>query len=67
MVDGIATICAEAGIAPGAVERVVHGTTVVTNACIEKTGAKVGLLTTAGFRDVLEIGRGRLPAVLDLA
>jgi N-methylhydantoinase A len=66
MVGGIAEICAEHGIAPGAIEQVVHGTTIVTNACIEKTGARVGLITTQGFRDVLEIGRGRLPAVLDL-
>ena len=67
MVTGIAEICAAAGIEPRRIERVVHGTTVVTNACIEMTGAKVGLLTTAGFRDILEIGRGRLPAVLDLS
>jgi N-methylhydantoinase A len=66
MVNGIAQICAERGVAPGDVEQVVHGTTVVTNACIEKTGAKVGLITTRGFRDILEIGRGRLPVVLDL-
>ena len=41
----------------GQVSRFVHGTTVATNAVLERQGAKVGLLTTAGFRDVLEIGR----------
>mgnify|MGYP000726671737 FL=1 len=67
MVEGISEICMSAGIEPSMLDRVVHGTTVVTNACIEMTGAKVGLITTAGFRDILEIGRGRLPAVLDLS
>ena len=67
MVEGISEICMSAGIKPSMLDRVVHGTTVVTNTCIEMTGAKVGLITTAGFRDILEIGRGRLPAVLDLS
>ena len=35
---------------------IVHGTTLVTNAVIERNGAKVGLITTKGFRDVLEVG-----------
>ena len=39
------------------IDRIVHGTTVGTNAIIERRGAKVGLLTTAGFRDLIEIGR----------
>lgn len=66
MIQGIQALCAESRVPLSAIERVVHGTTIVTNACIEKTGAKVGLITTKGFRDVLEIGRGRLPVVLDL-
>ena len=45
------------GVAPAAIARFVHGTTVATNAVLERKGARVGLLTTAGFRDVLEIGR----------
>ena len=45
------------GITPSAVARFVHGTTAATNAVLERKGAKVGLLTTEGFRDVLEIGR----------
>ena len=39
------------------VRRIVHGTTVATNAVLERKGAKIGLITTQGFRDVLEIGR----------
>lgn len=42
---------------PGAVERFVHGTTVATNAVLERKGSKLGLLATHGFTDVLEIGR----------
>lgn len=44
-------------LTPESVSRFVHGTTVATNAIIERKGAKVGLVTTRGFRDVLEIGR----------
>lgn len=42
---------------PDAIDRFVHGTTVATNAVLERKGAKIGLITTEGFRDVLEIGR----------
>src|SRR5262249_36742085 len=42
----------------GRVERLVHGTTLATNVLITRRGAKTGLLTTAGFRDVTEIRRG---------
>jgi N-methylhydantoinase A len=44
-------------LAPGAVERFVHGTTVATNAVLERKGSRLGLLATEGFSDVLEIGR----------
>jgi N-methylhydantoinase A len=55
----------------GAVEaervgEVVHGTTVATNAILERAGARTGLLTTKGFRDVLELGRLRLPELYNL-
>ena len=46
---------------------VVHGTTVATNALLERRGAKTALLTTAGFRDVLEIRTLRMPRLYDLA
>jgi N-methylhydantoinase A len=48
-------IIAEAGIAPGDVQLIIHGTTLATNALIERKGAKTALLTTEGFRDVVEI------------
>jgi N-methylhydantoinase A len=49
------------GIAPDAVDRFIHGTTIATNALIERKGARCGLLTTRGFRDVLELGRRDRP------
>jgi len=53
---GVARLLGEAGIAASAVGRVVHGTTLATNALIERKGAEVGFLTTDGFRDTLEMG-----------
>jgi N-methylhydantoinase A len=47
-------------------EEIIHGTTVATNAILEKKGAKTGLLTTRGFRDVLELRRLRVPSLYDL-
>jgi N-methylhydantoinase A len=55
--QGIHGLLDQAAIAPGAVQAVVHGTTLATNALIERKGARTALLTTAGFRDALEIGR----------
>jgi N-methylhydantoinase A len=54
---GITRILAEHDIAPGDVDAVIHGTTLVANALIERKGVTTGLITTRGFRDVLEIGR----------
>jgi N-methylhydantoinase A len=62
VIDAITAVIAEAGIDPARVAEVVHGSTTGTNALIERTGAKTGLLVTAGFRDVLEIGRVMRPA-----
>ena len=45
------------GVDAAQVSRFAHGTTVATNAVLERKGARIGLITTAGFRDVLEIGR----------
>ena len=64
--QGVAAILAEAGLKPAALHEVLHGTTIVTNTCIELTGATVGLITTRGFRDILEITRGRMPRLYDL-
>ena len=57
VLDAIHEITAVRGIDPGSVRTLAHGTTVATNAVLERKGARVGLLGTEGFRDVLEIGR----------
>ena len=54
--EGVSRIVSEAGIEMSQLDGIVHGTTLVTNAVIERLGAKVGLITTSGFRDVLEVG-----------
>jgi N-methylhydantoinase A/oxoprolinase/acetone carboxylase beta subunit len=54
---GLAELLARSGVAAAAISQIVHGTTLGTNAVIERTGARTGLLTTEGFRDVLAIGR----------
>lgn len=64
---GIRRLLAEAGVAAADVAAVLHGTTVGSNALLQKTGARCGLITTRGFRDVLEIGRVRTPTMFDLA
>jgi N-methylhydantoinase A len=55
--QGVVTLLHDAASSAAAVSTLIHGTTLATNALIERKGAKVGLLTTAGFRDALEIGR----------
>jgi len=61
VLEGLAAL----GIAPRDVRRLVHGTTVGTNAVLERRGAPVAVLTTAGFRDLIEIGRTKrnIPAL----
>ncbi|MFB3902674.1 MAG: hydantoinase/oxoprolinase family protein [Acidobacteriota bacterium] len=66
VVEGLQTLLAEQGLAPEEVKEIIHGTTVATNAILEKKGARTGLLTTEGFRDVLEIRRLRLPELYNL-
>ncbi|WP_137128153.1 hydantoinase/oxoprolinase family protein [Roseomonas sp. HF4] len=63
---GIARLLGAHGIAPAQIGRVVHATTLFTNALIERKGARTGLITTAGFRDVLEIGRERKYELYDI-
>lgn len=65
-IDGTRKVLAKAGVGAGEIGRVVHATTLFTNALIERKGARTGLLTTAGFRDVLEIGRERKYELYDL-
>ena len=64
--EGTRRVLEKAGAKPEQVGRVVHATTLFTNALIERKGARTGLLTTAGFRDVLEIGRERKYELYDL-
>ncbi|MDR5674496.1 hydantoinase/oxoprolinase family protein [Halalkaliarchaeum sp. AArc-GB] len=66
VLDGIRKACKEAGIEPGTVEEFVHAMTVSVNALLERDGARTALVTTAGFRDVLEIGRQDRPSLYDL-
>jgi len=61
---GIQAVCAAAGVDPGEVREVLHGTTVATNAILEKRGARVGLVTTEGYRQVLQIARSYVPGGL---
>ncbi len=61
VIAAIHAVLAEAGLSLERVGDIVHGSTTGTNALIERTGARTGLLTTAGFRDVLEIGRVMRP------
>src|SRR5689334_18588666 len=64
--SGVASLLERERIAPGGFARVVHATTLFTNALIERRGAVTGLLTTAGFADNLEIGRERKFELYDL-
>lgn len=56
---GVLDALQELGIAPGDIRAFVHGTTIATNGLLERKGAVTALVTTEGFRDVLEIGKGR--------
>jgi N-methylhydantoinase A len=66
VIEGVGAIIADAGISAADVVEVVHGTTVGSNTLLQKAGAPTGLITTKGFRDVLEIGRLRTPGMFDL-
>lgn len=63
---GILDTIGKTDIDPGAVEHFVHGSTVVINALTERKGARTALVTTRGFRDVLEIGRANRPDIYNL-
>ena len=67
IVEGLSEVFRETGISPTALEEIRHGTTVASNAILEHKGAKVGLITTKGFRDVLEIRTLRMPRLYDIA
>jgi N-methylhydantoinase A len=55
IIDGMQQVCAKAGIDPSQINQIIHGTTLATNALIERRGAKTALITTQGFRDVIEM------------
>ncbi|MEE4279645.1 MAG: hydantoinase/oxoprolinase family protein [Halieaceae bacterium] len=64
VLNGIARICEESGVSPRDIRRVMHGTTVATNAVLTRRGARVGLVTTAGFEDTLQVARSFCPGGL---
>jgi len=66
IIEGLAELFAEAGLTAGQIEEIRHGTTIASNAILEHKGALVGLITTRGFRDVLEIRTLRMPRLYDL-
>src|SRR3984893_6531455 len=66
IVDGLAEVLAEMGLIGEGIAEIRHGTTVASNAILEHKGARVGLITTKGFRDVLEIRTLRMPRLYDL-
>lgn len=55
ILEGMRQVCAKAGLPPAALTRIIHGTTLATNALIERRGARTALVTTEGFRDVIEM------------
>ena len=59
--EGVVAAISAAEVAPADLDLVIHGTTATTNAVLERKTAKVGLITTEGFRDVLELGRRTRP------
>ena len=65
VIDGVTVACASAAIDPGDIDRFRHAMTVTTNALLETDGAETALVTTAGFGDVLAIGRQARPELYD--
>ena len=65
--QGVLDVLAKGGVDPAEVDFLAHGTTVVINALTERKGVKVGLITTEGFRDSLEIARGNRPDFFNLS
>ncbi|MBL6951145.1 MAG: hydantoinase/oxoprolinase family protein [Alphaproteobacteria bacterium] len=66
VLSGIVDILQRAGLRPDDLVEILHGTTVGSNTLLQQSGARTGLITTKGFRDVLEIGRVRTPDMFDL-
>ncbi|BBK30451.1 N-methylhydantoinase A [Stella humosa] len=66
VLEGVATLAAAAGITAADIGEIVHGTTLVTNAVIERRGARTGMIVTEGFRDQLDIGLEQRYDLFDL-
>ncbi len=64
ILTGVDAICADAGITPAEIELFLHGTTVATNAVLQGKGARVGLITTQGYRHIMQIARSFVPGGL---
>src|SRR5262249_46300948 len=64
VLTGIEKICRLAEVSPGEITQIMHGTTVATNAVLEGKGAKVGLITTEGFKQILHLARSWTPGPL---
>jgi N-methylhydantoinase A len=64
VLTGVQRICGEAGIGVGELQNILHGTTVATNAVLESKGARVGLVTTQGFKQILHLARSQTPGPL---
>jgi len=58
---GVSEICARAGITVADIDHIFHGTTVATNAALQYRGSRAGMITTRGFRDIVQIGRHQRP------
>src|SRR6266851_5040620 len=61
MIRGIREVCSTASIPPNSIAHVFHGTTIATNAILECDGARTGMITTEGYRDIIHIGRHQRP------
>lgn len=64
VMNGVREVCARAGVAPADLDAVLHGTTVTTNALLEHTGSRVGLLTSHGWRNILHLADSWTPGPL---
>ncbi|MGM9921353.1 MAG: hydantoinase/oxoprolinase family protein [Bhargavaea sp.] len=64
--QGVIDVIGKSGVDPQSIQTFIHGTTVIINALTERKGVTTGLITTAGFRDVLEIARGNRPDLFNL-
>ena len=67
VVEGLSELLSEIQVLPASIDEIVHGTTVASNVILENKGAKTGLITTRGFRDVLALRRLRVPQLYNMA